>query len=192
MTTFDLRTDMSRTSKSSARQSAALVVVCSLALTGCGGGGGADPAALTSAAAPSTAPVAAPEAPKVAARVFTDIQAPAGFAWSTVSDAPQARVTVQRASGSAAAVRLVISNFIDVDPTGSGAPMDPMSTDVIASALARPAGASGALVDFGPLRLPAATTHVLIEAFDMDGGGRLGWRKTTPAELAAGLLVLTI
>jgi hypothetical protein len=183
---------MSRTSKSSARQSAALVVVCSLALAGCGGGGGADPAAVAGAAAPSTAPVAASEAPKVAARVFTEIQAPAGFAWSTVSDVLQARVTVRRADGSAAAVRLVISNFIDVDPTGSGAPMDPMSTDVIASALARPAGASGALVDFGQLRLPAATTHVLIEAFDMDGGGRLGWRKTTPAELAAGQLVLTI
>lgn len=192
MPTLDLRTDMSRTFKSSARRSAALTVVCSLALAGCGGGGGAEPAAVAGAATPSTAPIVAPEAPKVAARVFTDIQAPAGFTWSTVGDVPQARVTVRRSDASAAVVRLVISNFIDVDPTGSGAPMDPMSTDVIASALARPAGASGALVDFGPLRLPAATTHVLIEAFDMDGGGRLGWHKTTPAELAAGQLVLAI
>jgi scyllo-inositol 2-dehydrogenase (NAD+) len=50
MPTLDLRTDMSRTSKPSARQSAALIVVCSLALAGCGGGGGADSAPVAGAA----------------------------------------------------------------------------------------------------------------------------------------------
>ena len=175
-----------------ARRPAAIIVTCSLVLGGCGGGGGAETPATGSGTTASTVPGPATDAPKAAARVFTDIQVPAGFAWSTVSDAPQARVSVQRADASTGAVRLVISNFIDTDPTGSGAAIEPMSTDVILSALARPTGPSTTVVDFGQLRLPAATTHVLVEVFALDGSARLAWRKTTPAELAAGVLVLPI
>lgn len=176
-----------------AQRPAAFIISCSLVLGGCGGGGGAESAAVaggtTAATTATPAPVA--EAPKVAARVFTDIQVPAGFTWSTVSEAAQARVTVRRADGSTAALRLTISNFIETDPTGSGAPIEPMSTDVILSTLSRPAGAA-TVVEFGPLRLPAGTAQVLVEVFAVDGSARLAWRKTTPAELAAGSLELPI
>lgn len=176
-----------------ARRPAALILTCGLVLGGCGGGGGG--AALPVAAGGTTAntvPDPATDAPKTTARVFTDIQVLAGFAWSTVSDVPQARVTVRRADASTDAVRVVISHCIDTDPTGSGAAIEPMSTDVILSALARPDGASSTVVAFGPLRLSAATTQVLVEVFALDGSARLAWRKTTPAELAAGVLVLPI
>lgn len=177
-----------------ARQPATLILTCSLILGGCGGGGGggAESPAAAGGSAASTVPDPAPDATKTVARVFTDIAVPAGFAWSTVSDTPQARVTVRRADASTGAVRVVISNCIDTDPTGSGAAIEPMSTDVILSALARPAGASSTVVEFGQLRLPAATAQVLVEVFALDGSERLAWRKATPAELAAGSLVLPI
>ena len=89
-------------------------------------------------------------------------------------------------------VRVVISNFIDRDPTGSGEAMAPMSTDVIATALAGNAAGASATASFGTVRFPAGTTEVLVEVFDMTDSTRMASARVTLASLAASGLALAL
>lgn len=158
-------------------------------LAACGGGGGASgsgpSAGHASATAGGTLTSPAVTSPATATR-FSDISVPAGFSWGTVQSAQAVTATVTSSSGARLGDgRVVISNFIDKDPTGSGESIPPMSTDVIATALvSNTAGPSGS-ASFGALRLPAGTTHVLVEVFDMATGARLASAKVAVAGLLA-------
>lgn len=158
-------------------------------LAACGGGGGdtgsgpgTGPASATAGGA-TTSP--AGTSPASATR-FSDISVPAGFSWETVQTAQGVTVTVTSSSRpSLGDGRVVVSHFIDKDPTGSGESIPPMSTDVIATALASNAAGPSATASFGALRLPAGTTHVLVEVFDIATGARLASNKVAVASLLA-------
>jgi hypothetical protein len=162
-------------------------------LTSCGGGGGgggetssgAGAGSASATAGGTTATSPAVTSPATATR-FSDISVPAGFSWQTTQAAPAVAVTVTSSSRpTLGGGRVVISNFIDKDPTGSGESIPAMSTDVIATALASNTSGSSASASFGALRLPAGTTHVLVEVFDMANGARLTSTKVAVASLLA-------
>jgi hypothetical protein len=160
-----------------------VAIVASLAA--CGGGGGGSSSTATSTAGGSTTPAAVTK--------FADISVPAGFTWKTVTDASAVSVSLNRTSAAALGnVRVVVSNFIETDPTGSGAAIEPMSTDVIGTALASNAAGTSATAAFGTLRFPAGTTFVLVEVFDVGGGARLASGKVAVATLASAGLALTL
>lgn len=158
-----------------------LIAVSIGLLTACGGGGG-DTGSGPGAGPASPTAGGATTSPSTATR-FSDISVPAGFSWQTVQTGQTVAVTVTSSSAALGAGRVVISNFIDKDPTGSGEPIPPMSTDVIATALASNSAGSSASASFGALRLPAGTTHVLVEVFDMTTGARLASTKVAVASL---------
>jgi len=117
---------------------------------------------------------------------FSDISVPAGFSWQTTQAAPAVAVTVTSSSRPTVGDgRMVISNFIDKDPTGSGESIPAMSTDVIATALASNTSGSFASGSFAHCASPAGTTHVLVEVFDMASGTRLASTKVAVASLLA-------
>jgi len=153
-------------------------------LAACGGGGGdtgsgpgTGPASVTAGGATTST---------ASATRFSDISVPAGFSWGTVQTAQAVTVTVTSTSRlTLGGGRVVVSNFIDKDPTGSGESIPPMSTDVIATALASNDAGTSATAAFGALRLPAGTTHVLVEVFDMATGARLASNKVAVASLLA-------
>jgi hypothetical protein len=160
-------------------------------LSACGGGGGgggdtspgagAGPASATAGGITATSPATATR--------FSDISVPAGFSWQTTQAAPAVAVTVTSISRpTLGGGRVVISNFIDKDPTGSGESIPPMSTDVIATALASNTAGPSASASFGALRLPAGTAHVLVEVFDLATGARLASNKVAVASLLASSL----
>lgn len=153
-------------------------------LAACGGGGG-DTASGPGAGPAGATAIGATTSPPAATR-FSDIAVPAGFSWGTVQTAQAVTVTVTSSSRpTLGGGRVVVSNFIDKDPTGSGESMPPMSTDVIATALASNAAGPSATASFGALRLPAGTTHVLVEVFDLATGARLASTKVAVASLLA-------
>lgn len=170
----------------------ALIAACIGLLTACGGGGGgsgsgpsATPASATVGGTPTSPAVTSP----ATATRFADISVPAGFSWQTTQAASAVAVTFTSSSGALpGGGRVVISNFIDKDPTGSGESIPPMSTDVIATALASNTAGASAVASFGALRLPAGTTHVLVEVFDMTTGARLASTKVAVASLLASSL----
>ena len=87
-------------------------------------------------------------------------------------------MTISRSSGAALGeARLVISNFIQVDPTGGGGAIEPMSTDGISSAVASNTVGSSATANFGGVNLPAWTSEVLLEVFS-----HRGWQPSGTAE----------
>lgn len=164
-------------------------------LTACGGGGGdSGPGqSPTPAPAPATAAPGSASTSLAAATRFSDIAVPTGFSWQTVQSAQNVAVALNSSSGALArGGRVVISNFIDKDPTGSGESIPPMSTDVIATALVSSTTGASASASFGALRLPAGTGHVLVEVFDMATGTRLAATKVAVASLLASGLRIDI
>jgi hypothetical protein len=162
----------------------ALIAVSIGLLAACGGGG----TGTSSGSSAGTAGAAAGGAPANPATItrFSDISVPAGFSWGTVQTANAVAVTVTSSSRPVLGDgRVVISNFIDKDPTGSGESIPTMSTDVIATALASNAAGPSATASFGALRFPAGTNYVLVEVFDMANGARLASSKVAVASLLA-------
>lgn len=156
--------------------------VCLLAA--CGGGGGADSGSASASANGGSATPSTPGTNPATATRFADISVPAGFSWATVQTAQAATVTVTIGSRPTLGdSRVVISNFIDKDPTGSGESMPPMATDVVATALASNATGRSATAAFGVLRFPAGTQYVMVEVFDTASGARLSATKVTVASL---------
>jgi hypothetical protein len=176
---------MTSTSKAFRLHSLPAVLFSSLALCACGGGGGA---------APESAPAPGPQsgAPSTDVRAFSGIAAPASFTWSTVNETLNPSLVLQRAGGEVGAVRLVISNFIETDPTGSGAPIEAMSTDVIVTVLTSTTNTAPLSLQLPTLRLPAATTEVLVEVFAIAGSERLAWRKVKVSDLSSGTVELRL
>lgn len=165
--------------------SRSVLIVASIGLlTACGGGGGGTSSGAGTGSASATA--SGQSTSPGAANRFAAISVPAGFSWETVQAAQTVAVTLTSNSKPILdSARVVISNFIDKDPTGSGESIPPMSTDVIATALAGNAAGSSASASFGALRLPAGTSHVLVEVFDMASGARLASTKVTVGSLLA-------
>jgi hypothetical protein len=176
---------MTTTPKAFRLQALPAALLCSLALCACGGGGGA---------APEAAPVAGAQsgASSAQARAFSEIAAPASFNWSTVNESSGPSLVLTRAGGNVGMVRLVISNFIETDPTGSGAPMEPMSTDVIVTVLTPAASTSSVRLQLPDLRLPAGTSEVWLEVFATPGSERLAGRKFKVSDLSAGSVELGV
>lgn len=146
-----------------------------LLLSGCGGGGGGG-----SASAPS-APIS-----------FQSITVPAGFTWSTQTATSSGQLVLNNVpcGSSCAEFRVTLSNFIETDPTGGGATIPAMSTDVLASALTT-GSASSATVSFGKLAFPAGLSQVLVEVFDVASGTKLAGAKANVSSLVAGSVTLS-
>lgn len=163
---------------------------CSLALVACGGGGSESAAPASPPSPPPATSTTAPPPPPPTA--FVEIKPPPSFNWSTVASTSNPTLVLRKANGGVGAVRLVISNFIEVDPTGSGALIEPMSTDVIVSALTPAGSASPHVLQLPDLRLPTAVTEVLVEVFSLSDSERLAWRKVKVADLFTGTVDLSI
>jgi len=176
---------MTSTTKAFRRYALPAALFSSLALCACGGGGGA-------AADVAPAPVPQSGAPTADVRAFSGITAPASFTWSTVNETLNPSLVLQRAGGEVGAVRLVISNFIETDPTGSGEPIEAMSTDVIVTVLTSATSMAPLSLQLPDLRLPAATTEVLVEVFAGTGSERLAWRKVKVSDLSTGAVELRL
>ncbi len=176
---------MTSTSKTFRLHTLPAVLFSSLALCACGGGGGA-----AADAAPAPGPQSA--APTAEVRAFSGITAPASFTWSTVNETLNPSLVLQRDGGSVGAVRLVVSNFIETDPTGSGEPIEAMSTDVIVTVLTSATSVAPLSLQLPDLRLPAATTEVLVEVFAIGSSERLAWRKVKVSDLPAGAVELRL
>ena len=143
------------------------ILICTLSsllfLAGCGGGGGGG-------ASPETPK---PDAAPTASRLDAITAAPT-FDWRTSTSSAQGQVRLTRSDGSAwGDIRVTVSNFIDTDPTGSGAAIPAMSTDVITTTGAA-SQTSLATLDFGRFVVPSSTSRVLLEVFSVDSGARIG------------------
>ena len=155
------------------------LAMSALALTACGGG--------SSTGSASTTPP-----PAVAVSSFKDVSVLDTFGWSTTKPVQNLSVTLKRTSGlPLGEARVVISNFIDKDPTGSGASIDPMSTDVIASALVGNASGSSRDAVFGVINFPAGTLRVLVEAFSVADGSKLAGQVVMVSSFSAGAVELS-
>lgn len=162
-----------------------------LSLTACGGGGGssstaAEPVAIT----PS---VSTPAASTAAVSSFSSLSPPASFSWSSQQGASSTRIVITQTSGAnLGTVRVTVSNFIESDPTGSGAAIAPMSTDVLIFALGGSTVSPSATISFGQLTLPSGTQQVLVEVFSTADGSRLGGGKFSASGLLAGSAALAL
>ena len=102
-------------------------------------------------------------------------------------------VTINKSTGgSLGNVRVTVSNFIETDPTGSGAAIPAMSTDVLTYALGGSTVSSSATISFGKLTLSSGTQQVLVEVFSTSDGSRLGGGKFSVNSLLAGSATLTL
>jgi hypothetical protein len=156
------------------------LALSALALAACGGGSGG-----------STPSPAVTPPPAVTVSSFKAVSVSSTFGWLTMQTVPNVAVTLNRASGLALGeARVVISNFIDKDPTGSGAAIAPMSTDVIAWALAGNTAGSTGNADFGTINFPAGTSRVMVEAFSLADGSKLAGQVVTVSSFSAGALAL--
>lgn len=153
-----------------------------LSLTACGGGGGGSS---------STAGAAAPSTPAVTS--FSSLAPPAGFTWSSQQRASASSIAItQSSSATLGNVRVTLSNFIETDPTGSGAAIAAMSTDVLTYALGGSNASPSAVINFGTLALPSGTQQVLVEVFSTADGSKLGGGKFSVSSLLAGSAALTL
>lgn len=157
-------------------------------LVACGGGGGGG----GGAASRGSSTGAAASNPALATQ-FSDIVVPANFSWGNVQLANAVTLTVSTTTAAnVGSVHVMISNYIDKDPTGSDEPITPMSTDVIAAAIASNATGPSVTVSFGALSFPAGTYDVLLEVFDMADGARLTSSKVAVSTLMASSLQIDI
>ncbi len=151
-----------------------------LFLTACGGGGGGSP-------------VAAPAPTVTVVSNFSSLTPPGSFAWTSQQSASSSGVTINKSTGgSLGNVRVTVSNFIETDPTGSGAAIPAMSTDVLTYALGGSTVSSSATISFGKLTLSSGTQQVLVEVFSTSDGSRLGGGKFSVNSLLAGSATLTL
>jgi hypothetical protein len=157
-------------------------LICSV-LAACGGGGG-------SVAAGNTSTNLLTQTPAVSN--FSSLTVPAGFTWTSQQSASASGITVTQLSGAVLGnVRVTVSNFIESDPTGSGATIAAMSTDVLTYTLGGSASGSSAPISFGRLILPSGTQQVLVEVFSVADGSRLGGGKFSVGSLLANNATLT-
>jgi hypothetical protein len=149
--------------------------ICFL-LTACGGGGGG-----------ATGSTAALPVATSAVSNFSSLVPPTSFAWSSQQSASTSGIAIVQSSGAVLGnVRVTVSNFIETDPTGSGATIPTMSTDVLVSALGGNPAGPVATISFGQLTLPSGTQQVFIEVFSTADGSRLGAGKLGVSSLLAG------
>ena len=153
-------------------------------LTACGGGGGGATNASTAAAPPAAAPTASS---------FSSLTPPSSFTWESQQSASTCGIAITQSSGAVLGnIRVTVSNFIETDPTGSGAALAAMSTDGLAYALGTNTTGPAATILFGKLTLPSGTQQVLIEVFSTTDGHRLGGGKVSASALLAGNASLTL
>lgn len=156
-----------------------------LSLTACGGGGGGG---SSTAAAPPSVTTAS-----TAIVSFGGVTVDGSFQWKSQQSADTSGIAITKSTGdNLGNVRVTVSNFIETDPTGSGAVIPAMSTDVLTSALGGSTGSPSATIRFGQLALPSNTQEVLIEVFNTADGSRLGGGKFSVNSLLAGSAMLTL
>jgi hypothetical protein len=155
---------------------AVATVLSAAFLVACGGGGG------SSAVLPT---------PNSSVASFSQVSAPRGFAWSSAKSSQAVMVSITRSSGAALGqVRVVISNFIETDPTGSGMPIPTMSTDVIASSIAGSNSLATDTANFGRIQWPLGLSQVLVEIFSVTDGSRLASLKASISSIESGVVRL--
>jgi hypothetical protein len=157
----------------------ACVLIGTLALASCGGGGSAAPSVT-----------AAPVATNTVIASFLDIVPGLNFLWSTVQQT-QVDISLSRGGAALGDLRVTLSDYSCVDPTGGTDPLvSPIRTAnqfLSYSLSSNEQSASSATVGLAGLKfqVPAATKYVLTEVFDDNLGIALYGRLVAPADLAA-------
>jgi hypothetical protein len=164
----------------------ACALICTLALASCGGGGGGGDATATPATVRSSTVL------EGFFRMMPDLS----FLWTT-SQQREVEITLRRADTSAALgdLSVVISKYICDDPTGGGQLPHPVHLDnyLLYSLTVDEQITTSAILNLGQLQLqlPAATSHVLVEALDNnDPSLELYSKLVAPAELAGLQIVI--
>jgi hypothetical protein len=128
---------------------------------------------------PTTQPVTA----------FKNLSVSADFTWSSQQNNQNSAITIT--SGALGNVRVTVSNFIVIDPTGSGETIDATTTNMLVSTVGAKL-TSPIKIAFGNAALLPSTQQVFVEVFSTDDGRRLGGGIVSVSSLLAGTATLAL